>query len=59
MRAAGKSATFEHRLSELLDAVTADPPMQEVLASGACAVVDRPGPIAFNADGQLSDGWPR
>ena len=35
-----------------------EPLLEELIASGACEVVDGPRPIGFDADGQFSDGWP-
>ena len=34
-----------------------EPLLKELVASGACQVVDGPRPIGFDADGQFSDWW--
>ena len=35
-----------------------EPSLEELVASGACEVVDGPRPIGFDAGGRFSHGWP-
>lgn len=53
-KAAATNSTTKH-----LDWLYAtEPLLEELVASGACEVVDGPRPIGFDAGGRFSDGWP-